>query len=82
MIAIFRVAFWTVTIVEFLLFIATIIVLAVNRSNIIELCAANSTDPSVTYDTCSTGYRNFMIGLSVVVVIVNFFQVKQATPIV
>lgn len=77
MIAIFRVAFWTVTILECLLFVAAIIVLAVNRSEIVNLCYAQSTDPSVTADSCSAGFRNFMIILSIVVVIVNFIQVKK-----
>lgn len=76
MIAIFRIAFWTVTIIEFIAFIASIIIFALGRSSFIDYCVASPVEPSYTYETCSAYYRNFMIVYSIVVVIVNFIQVN------
>lgn len=75
MVAFFKVAYWTVTILEFLASIAIIIVLAVQRGVILDACT--EAYPTEASDTCSVAFRNAMIIFSVIVVIVNFFQVQQ-----
>jgi len=74
MIAIFKVAYWFVTILQFIVTIAAIIILAVKRTDIVNSCVALY--PEETVDTCSVGYRNFMIIFSVVSIVINFIQVR------
>ncbi|KAL7321812.1 hypothetical protein PS15m_001542 [Mucor circinelloides] len=79
MIAIFKVAYWFVTILQFIVTIAAIIILAVKRTDIVNSCVALY--PEETVDTCSVGYRNFMIIFSVVSIVINFIQFYFATAI-
>lgn len=74
MVATFKVAYWFVTIIEFLGSIAVIIALATQRDSIIAACAESY--PTDASDTCSVGFRNAMVIFSVIVVVVNFFQVQ------
>lgn len=74
MIAIFKVAYWTVAILQFIISIAFIIACGVERTKIIDACATYANE---TVESCSAGYRNFMIIFCVVVLIVNFIQVKS-----
>lgn len=75
MVAFFKVAYWTVTILEFLASIAVIIVLAVQRDVIVAAC--NEAYPTDTDGTCANVFRNTMIIFSVIVLVVNFFQVQN-----
>jgi hypothetical protein len=80
MIAIFKVAYWFVAILQFIFSVAAIIALGVERAKIIDACAAYADE---TVESCSVGYRNFMIIFCVVVMVVNFIQVcvhKQYKP--
>ena len=75
MIAIFKISYWFVAILQFIVTVAAIIILAVKRTDIVNNCAALY--PEETVDTCSIGYRNFMIIFSVVSILINFIQVLQ-----
>ncbi|KAI8647077.1 hypothetical protein BD408DRAFT_358683 [Parasitella parasitica] len=79
MIAIFKISYWFVTILQFIVTIAAIIILAVKRTDIVNSCVALY--PEETVDTCSVGYRNFMIVFSIVSILVNFIQFYFATAI-
>lgn len=74
MINIFKVSYWFVAILSFLVSIAAIIALGVQHSQVIAACVAEN--PDLTYDNCSVGYRNFMIVFSIVLMVVSFIQVK------
>lgn len=75
MIAIFKISYWFVAILQFIVTVAAIIILAVKRTDIINNCAALYAEETV--DSCSVGYRNFMIIFSVVSILINFIQVRQ-----
>ncbi|GAN02791.1 hypothetical protein MAM1_0028c02238 [Mucor ambiguus] len=79
MIAIFKVSYWFVAILQFIVTIAAIIILAVKRTDIVNSCVALY--PEETLDTCSVGYRNFMIIFCVVSIVINFIQFYFATAI-
>ncbi|KAG2201476.1 hypothetical protein INT46_000638 [Mucor plumbeus] len=79
MIAIFKISYWFVAILQFIVTVAAIIILAVKRTDIVNNCAALY--PEETVDTCSIGYRNFMIIFSVVSILINFIQFYFATAI-
>ena len=78
MIAVFKLVYWTVAIIDFVVCVASIVVLGLSRSAVIEACSRLYVDE--TTDTCSAGYRNFMIIYSVIVMIVCFIQVKPNEP--
>ncbi|EIE83540.1 hypothetical protein RO3G_08245 [Rhizopus delemar RA 99-880] len=79
MIAAFKLAYWTSSLLELLISIAAIIVLAVQRIDIINTCAALNADETV--GSCSSYYRTFMIILCCLIVIVNLFQFYFAAAI-
>ncbi|CAO3621881.1 unnamed protein product [Mucor hiemalis] len=79
MINIFKVSYWFVAVLSFLVSIAAIVALGVQRSQIVAACVAENAD--LTYDNCSTGYRNFMIVFSIVLMVVSFIQFYFATAI-
>ncbi|CAO3650697.1 unnamed protein product [Mucor fragilis] len=79
MIATFKVAYWFVAILQFIVTVAAIIILAVKRTDIVNSCVALY--PEETLDTCSVGYRNFMIIFCVVSIVINFIQFYFATAI-
>ncbi|CAO3690923.1 unnamed protein product [Rhizopus microsporus] len=79
MVATFKLAYWTSALIEAILSIAVIVVLAVQRTEIIGRCAALNPDESI--DSCSGYYRNFMIALCVLIVFVNFIQFYFAAAI-
>lgn len=78
MINIFKVSYWFVAILSFLVSIAAIVALGVQRSQVIAACVAEN--PDLTYDNCSVGYRNFMIIFSIVLMVVSFIQVNFFKP--
>ncbi|CEP12753.1 hypothetical protein [Parasitella parasitica] len=79
MIAIFKISYWFVAILQFIVTIAAIIILAVKRTDIVNSCVALY--PEETVDTCSVGYRNFMIVFSIVSILITFIQFYFATAI-
>ncbi|KAI8078138.1 uncharacterized protein B0P05DRAFT_542646 [Gilbertella persicaria] len=79
MIAVFKLAYWTVATLQFIVSIASIIILGLNRSTIITACAEAYADE--TLDSCAVGYRNFMIIFSVVSMIICFIQFYFASAI-
>ncbi|KAI9487782.1 MAG: hypothetical protein EXX96DRAFT_554634 [Benjaminiella poitrasii] len=79
MIAIFKVSYWTVAILQLIVTIAAIVIVGVKMGLIIDNCIALY--PELTRDDCATGYRNFMIIFCIVSVVVNFIQFYFATAI-
>lgn len=79
MIAVFKLVYWTVAIIDFIVCVASIVILGLSRSDVIEACTALYVDETV--DTCSAGYRNFMIIYSVIIMIVCFIQFYFASAI-
>lgn len=76
MIALFKVAYWFVAILEFLVAVASIIIFAVQRSVFIEACE-NIANEDFTPEECSDAYRNFMIIYSIVLMVLSFVQVSK-----
>ncbi|KAG2195134.1 hypothetical protein INT47_006998 [Mucor saturninus] len=79
MIALFKVVYWFVAILEFIVAVAAIVIFAVQRSVFIEACTTYSDE--VTADDCTVGYRNFMIIFSILLMVVSFIQFYFATAI-
>lgn len=75
MIALFKVAYWFVAILEFIVAVAAIIVFAVQRSVFVTACTTAGT--GMTDDECSVHYRNFMIIFSIVLMVLSFIQVSH-----
>lgn len=72
MIRLFKVFYWVVVILEFIMSVALLITLGVGRSVFIENCAASATE-----DACSGYYRNMMIALACGLVVANAIQVQS-----
>ncbi|KAG1461170.1 hypothetical protein G6F56_005786 [Rhizopus delemar] len=79
MISAFKLAYWTSVLIELVISIAVIVVLAVQRTEIIGRCTALNQDE--TFDSCSGYYRNFMIVLCCIIVLVNLVQFYFAAAI-
>ncbi|KAI8967007.1 hypothetical protein BDF20DRAFT_830359 [Mycotypha africana] len=78
MIAIFKISYWTMSLIQFLLSVITVIVFVTKRTEIIEACAAY---PEESLDTCTVYYRNFMISYGIIVFLFNFIQFYFASVI-
>lgn len=76
MIALFKVVYWFVAILEFIVAVAAIVIFAVQRTVFIEACTTVG-GADVTADDCTVGYRNFMIIFSIVLMVVSFIQVTK-----
>ncbi|CAO3686871.1 unnamed protein product [Rhizopus stolonifer] len=74
MIAAFKLAYWSASLLELLMSIAAIVVLAVQRTDIINTCAGLNADETIS--SCTTYYRTFMIVFCCLIVIINLFQVS------
>ncbi|ORE04608.1 hypothetical protein BCV72DRAFT_263832 [Rhizopus microsporus var. microsporus] len=79
MVATFKLAYWTSALIAAILSIAVIVVLAVQRTEVIGRCGALNPDESI--GSCPEFYRNFMIALCVLIVFVNFIQFYFAAAI-
>ena len=75
MIGIFKVSYWIVAVLSFLMALASIIALGVQRSEVINACVVEY--PEESYDSCSGGYRTFMIIYSIVLMVICFIQVRK-----
>ncbi|KAI9362176.1 hypothetical protein BD770DRAFT_382103 [Pilaira anomala] len=80
MISMFKGVYWFVVIMQFILTMAIIIVLAVNRNQIIGHCAVTVGGPDAASD-CEEGFKYMMIIFSVVAMLMNFIQFYFATAI-
>ncbi|KAI9277844.1 hypothetical protein BY458DRAFT_504206 [Sporodiniella umbellata] len=79
MIAAFKAAYWTASLLELLISIASIVMLAVEKTEIVNTCV--SQNPGETISSCSAYYRNFMIVFCCLIVIINLFQFYFASAI-
>ena len=74
MISAFKLAYWTSSLIVLVISIAVIVVLAVQRTDIISRCATLNADETI--DSCSVHYRNLMIILCCLIVVINLFPVS------
>ncbi|KAI7900403.1 uncharacterized protein BX663DRAFT_517449 [Cokeromyces recurvatus] len=79
MIGIFKVSYWIVVVLQFIITIAAIIMLAIQKTLIIDNCVALY--PDLTRDTCTVGYRNLIIIFCTSSLVANFIQIYFATAI-
>ncbi|KAG0745124.1 hypothetical protein G6F57_003406 [Rhizopus arrhizus] len=79
MISAFKLAYWTSSLIVLVISIAVIVVLAVQRTDIISRCATLNADETI--DSCSVHYRNLMIILCCLIVVINLFQFYFAAAI-
>lgn len=72
----FKAVYWFVVIMQFILTVAIIIVLAVNRDEIIGHCSV-SLEGADTALRCEAGFKFMMIAFSLVAMLMNFIQVQK-----